>query len=623
MTNKLQEYLENKSKSQFTNKSYNDFRQDLLNYAKEHYSENILDFSEVSIGGMFLDFAAIVGDSLNFYTDQQMKELNYETATNRQNINSHLRRANIKNNSAYPSSAYVTFSIEVQKSEESTDYNPQPNKLYLPVIKKGTELTSISGVNFVLEEDVDFRKDYDLKIGSLNEDETVSTVLLSKEGLCTSGTIFQENVYFTNDSKDLFLSYELEQYNVTDIISIVDEDLNVYHEVEHLSQGTIYDSNTNEITGDDYLIIKPATYRFVLEREYDSGKTIVRFGNGKGKQLRNNVFQNTSDLTLPYKNKTQIENINVDPSLLLQNNSFGISPKGKDVTITYKAGGGIAHNVDKEAINKLKGDPIVVFPNLLRQEDNLTSRQIVLNTISIKNKNAAIGGASKPTINELKYAIPLSMKSQSRIVTHEDLLARILSMPNNFGKIEKAVALDSKYSSLSKDLFIICKDKNGHYVNANDAVKINLSKYINQFRLISDNYNIFDVPVYNFSINLTLKISAGKSIEQTILQLTSEIINTMIFQNMQIGEPINVNNIIRLCYSNNVTSILTNPKDIIKIKSNSEKDNFFNFSTSQESKYSDNILDPVAHYIDGFIYPPRGGIFELKYPTQDINIIVN
>ena len=93
-SNNIQKYLENNRKSQFINKNYLDFRQDLLNYAKEFYSENILDFSETSLGGMFLDFASIVGDSLVYYAEQQFNELDYTTAVDIDNITKHLRRAN-------------------------------------------------------------------------------------------------------------------------------------------------------------------------------------------------------------------------------------------------------------------------------------------------------------------------------------------------------------------------------------------------------------------------------------------------------------------------------------------------------------------------------------------------
>jgi len=152
--NKLSKFLKIKNKNQFTNKTYIDFKNDLLNYAREFYSSNILDFSDTSLGGMFIDFASIVGDSLVYYAEQQFNELDYETATNTNNINKHLRRANIKNNSAYPSSVDVTFTIEVERDINSKQKSPKPYEYQLPTIKKNTILVAESGIQFVLDEDV-------------------------------------------------------------------------------------------------------------------------------------------------------------------------------------------------------------------------------------------------------------------------------------------------------------------------------------------------------------------------------------------------------------------------------------------------------------------------------------
>ena len=58
--------------------------------------------------------------------------------------------------------------------------------------------------------------------------------------------------------------------------------------------------------------------------------------------------------------------------------------------------------------------------------------------------------------------------------------------------------------------------------------------------------------------------------------------------------------------------------DIIKIKSGEEQEEFEN----APRQYSDIYLN-VDDYLDGgLIFPLRGGIFELKYPTFDIVIDV-
>ena len=82
----LENYLKNQNNKQFSSQTFSDFRQELLQHANLYYKDNIVDFSEVSLGGMLLDFAAIVGDSKVNYAQQQINELDYTTATDVNNI---------------------------------------------------------------------------------------------------------------------------------------------------------------------------------------------------------------------------------------------------------------------------------------------------------------------------------------------------------------------------------------------------------------------------------------------------------------------------------------------------------------------------------------------------------
>lgn len=621
-SNNIQKYLENNRKSQFINKNYLDFRQDLLNYAKEFYSENILDFSETSIGGMFLDFASIVGDSLVYYAEQQFNELDYTTAVDIDNITKHLRRANIKNNTSYPSSLTATFTIEVERDSTSSQRNPKPNVEHLPTLPSGTRIIANNGVEFMLGEDVDFSSDYTQTIGAVNEGGSPFSLIITKKAVCTSGTVITESVSFPNDDKkSYFLSYELAEPNATNIISVVDEDLNEYHEVEYLSQNTLFKSIQNEIDNNQYMYIRSAPYRYVIEKEYKSKKTVLRFGNGSGKIIKDNVFTNTSDLILPIKNNNIVGRTDVNPSLLLQNNSLGVSPKGKTLIITYKAGGGISHNIAKNTLNTFFDDPILVFSNSSSIIPTQI-RQSIVSSITVTNEEKAVGGAEAPSINDLKSQIPAAIHAQGRIITYEDLIARILTMPSNFGKIEKAVALNNPFSSLSKDLFIICRDNEGFYINASDAIKINLSNYINEFRLISDNYNILDVPLFNFGINLQIKVASGYNIESVLFDVQRNITSEMNFSLMQIGEPINVNKIIKAASgTTGVLTILTDNNRIVASKT--DKDQFYDFSNDIIRTYAANSIDPRTNFINGFVYPSRGGIFELKYSAIDIKITAN
>ena len=619
-SSQFENYLKNNNTKQFSSQTFTDFRNELLQYASTFYKDQIVDFSEVSLGGMLLDFAAIVGDSLVFYAEQQFNELDYETATDPASIEKHLRRVNIKNSVSSPSSVYCTFSIEVPRDTSSPEHALLPEAKLLPMIKKGTQVSSSNGINFILQEDVDFTKNQFIQeIGEENEDGTASSLFLSADGLCVSGNISQETFTFPDNENDFFLSRELDNSNVTSIISIIDEENNEYYQVDYLTQSTIFkkveDSNEN------YLAVFPAPRRFIREDSFQTGKTLVRFGNGKSKEIRDNMFSNPEDLLLPIKGKNNFSRVDLDPSTLLENSTFGISPKGSTITVTYKHGGGTSHNVRDGAINIVLDDPIVVFPNnndLLNSDDTT----FVIDSLSVVNKNKAVGGSDPLTLDELKAQIPSAIRSQSRIITHEDLIARIMTMPSDFGRINKAVALENNISAGSVDLHVICKDNEGFYTEASDAIKTNLSNYINEYRLIGSNFNILDVPVFNFGIAMKINVKSGFDPFEVIFDVNTRIVESMRFDLFQIGTPINVNDIIKIVETTDgVSNIITNRKSIIVSKT--EEDSFFDMDDLTTRTYNKNVFNPLMNYREGLIYPQRGGLFEMRYTARDIVIAAN
>ena len=65
-------------------RDFDAFRADLLRYSRTYFGDKIQDFSEASVGGLFLDMAATVADSMSFYMDHQFKECSRRPALKRQ-----------------------------------------------------------------------------------------------------------------------------------------------------------------------------------------------------------------------------------------------------------------------------------------------------------------------------------------------------------------------------------------------------------------------------------------------------------------------------------------------------------------------------------------------------------
>ena len=53
----------------YTNKDFNSLKNELKRYALTHFSDNIVDFSDASMGGLIVDLAAYVGDVMTYYIE--------------------------------------------------------------------------------------------------------------------------------------------------------------------------------------------------------------------------------------------------------------------------------------------------------------------------------------------------------------------------------------------------------------------------------------------------------------------------------------------------------------------------------------------------------------------------
>ena len=118
-TNKKDSKLSSKN---YLSKDFQSFRVDLINYAKNYFPDKIQDFSEAGLGGLLVELAAYVGDTMTYYLDYQFNELNPETAIEVGNVQNHARNAGLKFKGASPSVADVTFAIQVPSELKDGEY---------------------------------------------------------------------------------------------------------------------------------------------------------------------------------------------------------------------------------------------------------------------------------------------------------------------------------------------------------------------------------------------------------------------------------------------------------------------------------------------------------------------
>ena len=597
----------------YLTKGFEEFRNELLTYARNYFPDKIQDFTEASVGGMLLDFAAIVGDSLSFYMDHQFNELNPDTAVERKNIENHIRKAGIKAVPASPSIVEILFETKVELLPGSETINENQ----LPKILKNLKLGSSRNIDFYLLEDIDFNKGYTTKV--INTTAAVPFAILQKKALAVSGNKETIVVNMSNNTQQ-FPTIVIPNRNVTMIESVVDDLNNEYYEVEFLTQDTVYKSTVANENGDKYYEVIPAPYRFVKEDQLTSGLTILRFGSGdKDSIMQKSLIQDPTNSVLSLYGRDYFPKFSFDPSSLLKTNSLGIAPKG-NIYITYSYGGGLNHNVPAFSINKITDYANIIF------KDNLTDleREFVINNITVTNEQPSVGGLNGLTFQQLQGQLNNAIKMQNRIVNYQDLLSKIYSMPSSFGKVSKVALEDDPNNIYAKNLYVLCLDNNQKLIFANDVLKRNLSNYLNEFRLIGDSFNILDAKIYNIQVEVKIRIKEGLDPVLISNNVKARLQDFFISKQFEINQPIILDELYNVIINTNgVYSIANSKNNFIKqIKGN------YPVSIIDEAKYPNGLQysnEPIniqKFIFKDVLYPTKGGIFELKFLDKDIVVQV-
>lgn len=603
----------------YLNKDFDGFRTDLLEYARTHFPNNIRDFSEASLGGMLLEFAAYVGDVDSFYLDHQFHELDIDTAVESKNIQAHLRNAGVDIVGASPAVVEQTFFIEVP----AVGNPPVPSQAALPVIQAGTIVPGQSGVQFELVEDIDFR-DTDgngdlearIAVGRTNANNVPTTFILSNDpannkGTCISG--FRAVESFSVGPFEPFKTFTLSKENVTEIISVTDNRGNVYYEVDHLTQDTVFEANLNRNADNDLvkdnLAVIPAPYRFIAQTGLDTRLTTLTFGGGSAESLDDDIVPDPSEFAVPLFGKRQFSRFTLNPNNLLQTTTLGTIAPNSTITVTYRHGGGLNHNV---GANTLRGASTLLmeFPN----DPTADVAQFVRASVDSKNAKEASGGEDAPTIDELKVRAPAVKAAQARIVSKEDLLARVYTMPSNFGRVFRAAVRPDPNNPLASNLFIISRNQNEQLIVSPDSLKENLSTYLNQFRMSNDAIDILDAQVVNIRVRFSIVVepSSNKNlVKQNVIKKLKDYFG---IKNFEIDQAIFLSDIRNIIFNN--PGVLTISE--LEVENVNGTVTFGEPSNSNTRVYSDIQYDIDSNTDRDIIFAPPGGIFEVRFPDFDI-----
>jgi hypothetical protein len=619
----------------YLGRDFSSVRGNLLEFAKTYFPTTYNDFNESSPGMMFIEMAAYVGDVLNYYVDNQFKETLIEYAEERKNIFDIAQSLGYKPALAIPAIVELEVSQLVPAKDDDSGVRI-PDLDYAGVVSANSIISSDTGVDFTILDDVNF------KVKSALDDRTDTIIAppsgttaqqfrLTKKVLAKSGDTITETFSFGTGKK--FDKITLSNTNVTEIVSVTDSNSNKFYQVPFLAQDTVFESieNTN-LNDPTYSSLQTDTpYMLRLIKTARRFTTYVREDNKMELRFGSGVSDNPDEVLVPNPDNVGsalgfgVSHLDTafDPTNFMKTRTFGLAPSNTTLTITYRYGGAVEHNVRSNSITFPKNITFAI------QEDGLTQSlvQTSKDSLTFTNPTAASGGASEETLTEIKQNASAYFNAQNRAVTQADYITRVYSLPQKYGNIAKAYVVQDKQLQINNDnteeidnplalnMYLLGYDNNKYLTQLNEAVKQNLKMYLSQYRMVTDAINLKNAYIINFGIKFGIITQRGYNQNDVLFKCIQRVRNHFNMDKWQINQPIILSDVAyQISLVEGVASVVPpdgndngNPLIVVENKA------------TTSSGYSGNVYDIKQATRDGIVYPSKDpSIFELKYPTTDI-----
>lgn len=592
---------------QYLNKSFSDFKSNLINYAKTYFPTAYNDFSDANPGAMFIEMASYVGDVMSFYLDNQIQENFLLYAKEKENLYAISYVLGYRPKASYASSATIDLYQQIPALPGS---NPLiPDTTYGLIVPSNTTINSIStGTKFLTTQQVDFTDTGSAVITFYDND----TFLIRKSVPAISAEIREATFDFTTPQK--FSTINISDTNVLQILDVTDSDGNLWYEVPYLAQSTIYDKLANPTYNSDqvpYLLkLKRVPRRFV-SRLLSDNSLQLEFGAGVSNKSDDDIIPTPDNIQLGLV--PGISNLldDYNQTSIFYTQEYGLAPSNTTLTVRYLIGGGITSNVPANDLTNIDLTPVYFKSQIT---DNT-----IKNSLISTNPNPSSGGRNADEIEEIRNNALYAHSSQLRAVTKNDYIVRALSLPSDYGSISKVyVSQDLSVNPqtttsptavpnpLSLDMYVLAYNSNKQLTQATTTLKENLSTYLNEYRMVTDAINIRDAFYINIGVNFDITVVGGFNNQLVLQECINNLKNYFNIDKWQINRPIILSEI---------TVILLQTKgvqSVVKLEITNKEDITGN-------TYSTLGYDISGATRNGNIYPSADpSIFEVRYPDTDI-----
>lgn len=597
----------------YLNKTFSDFRTNLIELAKNYFPDTYNDFSQNSPGMMFIEMASYVGDVLSFYQDTQLQETFLQYAKDPANL------YDLAYSMGYRPKVTSTSEVEVEITQRVDGVSNQPDYNQAFYIPEYSTLRSSAGgsTQFLLKESIDFATSSSYQPTpepiSFDGSGNITEFLLRRKATALSGEIITLQETFGVSQK--FSTIDIEDDNIIGVLDITDSEGNKWYEVPYLGQETIFDEQLNNLRGEvsKDLILRKTPRRFTT-RFKSSNILQLQFGSGIISGSADSTFiPNPSNVGMKTGNGITRLDTTYDPSNFLFTNTYGLAPSNTVLTIRYLKGGGVQSNVPANTVT-VQG---TVNPISFGGDDSK------LNTLTFNNPFPATGGRDGDTVDELRLNTSRAFNEQGRAVTLQDYQIRTLSLPSRFGNISKVFASNNStppslvesnkitpdFSSIN--LYLLSKDFNGKLINTSTPVKSNLKKYLSQFSMLTDSISFQDAFIVNIGLEFEITVLPGFLGRDILLSVRNELTNYFNIDKWNINQPINLSKLYTFVDRIKGVQSLRNIVVTNKVGTVNTGNTVYNYS-----EYGYDIKSATR---DNIVYPSVDPcIFEIKYPEVDI-----
>ena len=592
----------------YLNKTFPQFKDSLVNYARTYFPTAYNDFTEATPGALFIDMASYVGDVMSFYLDTQVQENFLLYAKEKENLFALSYMLGYRPKVSYAANTLVDLYQLIPTSGSGT--NLVPDYRYALIVPENTQLTSnANGTKFLTTQKIDFRDTGSAEVTFVDNDY----FLIKKSTPAVSAEIRSTTLTFTTPEK--FSISNITDTNILQILDATDTQGNSWYEVPYLAQSTVFDKVVNPTSGSDgvpYLIRLKRVPRRYVSRFLSDNTLQLEFGAGVANTSDNSILPNPDTIQLGLV--PGISNLynNFNQASVFFTQEYGLAPSS-NITVRYLVGGGVTSNVASNTITTIDNAP-AYFPSGITGNlaDNIKA------SLASNNPDVASGGRNGDQVEEIRNNAFYAYQSQLRAVTREDYMVRALSLPSDYGSISKVyvtqdvvrealatptISTTEENNPLSLDMYVLAYNSNKQLTASSTTLKNNLASYINQFRMVTDAINIKDAFYINIGVNFDIVVASGYSNNDVVTNCIVALQDHFAIEKWNINQPIVLADI---------TSRLLQVKgvqNVIKVE----------IVNKQGGNYSPYAYDIPGATRLGNIYPSVDpSVFEVRFPNIDI-----